>query len=113
MFVTGYSLVKYEQAIDNELVERLRSNAREFVSTVEAYEKYLGSRRQRHRADPMLSYYLLTNSTPQARAIIEAAVKNDLLTSASLFNREGQLMTTVTQGKNAADKDVDPGSIYL
>ena len=43
MFVTGYSLVKYEQAIDNELVQRLRANVREFVSTVSEYEKYLQS----------------------------------------------------------------------
>jgi len=112
MFVTGYSLIKYEQAIDNELVQRLRANSREFGSTIEDYEKYLNARRIRNRADPMLSYYLLTNSVQLAKKQIEAAVKNDFLTSASLFNRDGQLMTSLTKGSQD-DKDIDNSSIYL
>jgi two-component system NtrC family sensor kinase len=114
MFVTGYSLVKYEQAIDNELVQRLRANSREFVSTIEAYEKYLTARRTRLRADPMLSYYLLTNSVSQAKKEIESSVRNDLLSSASLFNRDGQLIASITQdGKSSDDKAIEDGSIYL
>jgi two-component system NtrC family sensor kinase len=115
MFVTGYSLVKYEQAIDNELVQRLRGNAREFDSTIEDYEKYLDGRRERYKADPMLSFYLLTNAAAQARTRVEGNVRNSVLSSLSLFNREGQLVASVTADPNAAkdDRNLEDASIYL
>lgn len=116
MFVTGYSLVKYEQAIDNELVQRLRANSREFVSTVGEYEKYLNTRRVRHRSDPILSHYLLTNSIAQAKGHVQGAVRNSLLASLSLFSREGQLVASLTQDESnrAVDnKSVENASIYL
>lgn len=117
MFVTGYSLVKYEQAIDNELVQRLRANAREFVTTIDDSEKYLNTRRQRHRADPMLSYYLLTNSIAQARSLIQGSVRaNPILASASLFSRDGQLVASMSQDEQAdakQNRDIESASIYL
>ena len=114
MFVTGYSLVKYEQAIDNELVQRLRANSREFENTIEDYEKYLDGRRDRYKADPMLSFYLLTNAIPQARQRVEGNVPNSFLASLSLFNREGQLVATVTQDPKAPkERNLEDASIYL
>ncbi len=114
MFVTGYSLVKYEQAIDNELVQRLRGNAREFESTIEDYEKYLNARRERYKADPMLSFGLLTNAVAQARSRVEGNIPNSSVASLSLFNRDGQLVATVTQDpRGAKDRNLEDASIYL
>ncbi len=115
MFVTGYSLVKYEQAMDNELVQRLRANSREFASTIEEYEKYLNSRRDRYRSDPMLSFYLLTNAVSQARTRVEGNVRNSVLASLSLFNREGQLVSSITQdnGTPKEDRNLEDASIFL
>lgn len=96
MFVTGYSLVKYEQAIDNELVQRLRSNSREFTATISDYEIYLANRRARYRADSTLGYFLLTNSIPQAKTHLRGILVNSSVTSLSLFNREGQLITSMS-----------------
>ena len=97
MFVTGYSLVKFEKAMDDELVQRLRSNAREFVTTLTDFEKYLVSRRARHQGDPALAHYLLTNQVAQARQQVRGAVQNSFVTSLSIFNRDGELMTTLTR----------------
>lgn len=105
MFVTGYSLVKYEQAIDNELVQRLRANSREFESTIDDYEKYLDSRRDRYKADPMLSFYLLTNAIPQARARVEGQLRNSSIAALSLFNRNGELVASVTQDASGPKED--------
>ncbi len=116
MFVTGYSLVKYEQAIDNELTQRLRANAREVEGTLEDYEKYLDTRRDRYRADPMLSFYLLTNAVSQAKARVEGNVRNSSLASLSLFNRDGQLVASVTQDEklnSKEDRNLEDASIYL
>jgi two-component system NtrC family sensor kinase len=114
MFVTGYSLVKYEQAIDNELVQRLRANSREFENTIEGYEQYLNGRRERYKSDPMLSFSLLTNAVAQARQRVEGNVPNSFLASLSLFNRDGQLVATVTQDQHAPkDRNLEDASIYL
>ena len=37
-FITGYSLVKYEQAIDQELVQRLAGNKREIQREIVIYK---------------------------------------------------------------------------
>lgn len=114
MFVTGYSLVKFERAIDNELVKRLRANAREFENTIDDYEKYLNARRDRYKSDSMLSFYLLTNAVAQARQRVEGNVPNSFLSSLSLFNREGQLISTVSQNaRETKDRDLEDASIYL
>lgn len=113
MFVTGYSLVKYEQAIDNELVQRLRGNSREFASIIEEYEKYLNGRRDRYKADPMLSFHLLTNSVAQARSRVDGNIRNSVLASLSLFNRDGQLVASITQDEKGRDRNLEDASIYL
>jgi len=116
MFVTGYSLVKYEQAIDNELVQRLRANVREFVSTVSEYEKYLSNRRQRLRSDTSLIYYLSTSSVNQATDHLTGAVRNSLLASLSLFNRDGQLVASLFQdesGNAKENRDIENSGIAL
>ena len=105
MFVTGYSLVKYEQAIDNELTQRLRANSREFEGTIEDYEKYLDGRRERYKADPMLSYYLLTNAVTQARQRVEGNVRNSVLARLSLFNRNAELVASIAPDSDASAKE--------
>ncbi|RYZ73665.1 MAG: HAMP domain-containing protein [Proteobacteria bacterium] len=114
MFVTGYSLVKYEQAIDNELVQRLRANSRESVSIIEEFEKYLNTRRIRYKADPQLSFYMLTNAIAQARAHVMPTFRNSSIASLSLFNRDGQLVATITQDDTSAKNSaIEDSSIYL
>lgn len=116
MFVTGFSVINYEDTIDRELVQRLRANAREVATTIGDYEKYLQSRRTKHQADQMLSFYLLTNSLGQAKQHVQPLMRNTLLTSLSLFNREGQLVANLTQGENGEgviQRDLENSNIYL
>lgn len=116
MFVTGYSLVKFEQALDNELVQRLRANVREFEATISEYEKYLANRRVRHKADTSLIYFLQTNSVTQAKDQVAGSMRNSLLASLSLFNRDGQLVASLTQdetGKATENKQLENANIYL
>ena len=105
MFVTGYSLVRYEQAIDSELVQRLRANVREIASTVGEFEKYLTARRNHYKSDTSLIYFLSTNSIAQARAQVAGSVRNSLLSSLSLFNSQGQLVASLMQDGSANPKE--------
>lgn len=97
MFVTGYSLVKYEEAIDNELVQRLRANSREVSATISEYERYLEGRRARLRGDAQLLFHLSTGNVQQVRDIAPSLIGNTLVSALSIFDREGQQIAIVSQ----------------
>ena len=98
MFVTGYSLVKYEQAIDYELVQRLRGNAREFITNIDDYEKYLQSRMNRNKADQTFSFYVLTDAIAQVRQMMQNSVRTSAIPiTFSAFNRDGQMIASYSR----------------
>lgn len=111
-FVAGYSLNKYEEGVDNELVQRLKGNAREFITLISDYQNYLDTRANRYRNDTSLIYYLSTNSVSQAKASAAQSLKNTSITSMSLFNSEGLLIATLDPS-GAQDLGSDKGDIYL
>jgi two-component system, NtrC family, sensor kinase len=104
-FVTGYSLEKYKQAIDGELVQRLRGNIRELIVNLEDQQRYLANRANTIERDTTLTTHLAMNNVQQARAIMKPSVRNSLLTSCSLFDRDGRLLSTITQDENADQKE--------
>ena len=97
MFVTGYSLVKYEDAIDNELVQRLRANSREVSTTISEYERYLTGRRGRIRGDAQLLFHLSTGNVAQVRDLAPNLIAGTLVSAMSIFDREAQQIAVVTQ----------------
>jgi two-component system, NtrC family, sensor kinase len=115
MFVTGYSLVKYEEAIDNELVQRLRANSREVSATISEYERYLEGRRSRIRGDAQLVFHLSTGNIQQVRELAPGLIVNSLVSALSVFDRESQQIAILTQDdvlKNRAARTPDP-PVYL
>src|SRR5262245_56274976 len=60
VFVTGYSVKKYEVAIDNELFQRLGGNAREIGAILEDFRSSLAQKRDRYIKDNGLIYHLST-----------------------------------------------------
>lgn len=111
MFVTGYSLVKYEEAIDNELVQRLRANSREVAATISEYERYLEGRRNRIRNDAQLIFHLSTGNLQQVRELGPGLIANSLVSGLSVFDREWQQIAIITQDdiqKNRAARTPDP-----
>lgn len=117
MFVTGYSLVKYEQAIVNELVQRLRSNSREFVSTMSDYENFLVSRRNRHRADPILASYLLMGSVGPTREHVQLLARNSVIAmTVNAFNANGEIVASYTKEESGSvkhNRDFESGGFVL
>lgn len=105
MFVTGYSLVKYEQAIHNELAQRLRANSREFLSTMTDLEKFLGTRRNRHKVDPVLTSYLMTGSTTQTREHVVSLVRGSpVAETLNVFNASGEMVASASKDETGASK---------
>jgi two-component system NtrC family sensor kinase len=104
MFVTGYSLVKFEEAIDNELVQRLRANSREVTTTISEFERYLAGRRNRIRGDAQLLFHLSTGNVSQVRELAPGLIDGTLVSAMSIFNREGQQIAIIAQDEIAAKR---------
>ena len=71
-FVTGYSLVKYEQAIDQELAQRLIGNSREIDVSVQDLKNEMVDKSRRHASDNALIVYLTSR---QANPLRERAIQ--------------------------------------
>lgn len=91
-FLTGYSLVKYEQAIDQELYQRLDGNQRELEVIFKDLERNLTDRVQKHSADKSLSFYLSQKQTAAVKTIATGWLRSRLAPHRlAVFNREGRL----------------------
>lgn len=99
VFLTGYSLVKFEQAIDAELIQRLKANAREVSASISEYERYLENRRMRIKEDSILAYQLSTGSSSGVRDRLPVLMGNSLVSVSSVFNRKWQQIAVLTRAR--------------
>ncbi len=88
-FITGYSLVKFEQAIDQELSQRLRGNAREIEVILSDFQSNLMADLRAHASDNTLVYYLSTRNASKARELAQRWMKSGLAQRMSIFGRTG------------------------
>jgi two-component system NtrC family sensor kinase len=90
--ITGYSLVKYEQAIDQELSTRLLGNAREIGMNLDNYQKALISENRQVAGDRSIQYYLSANNVEQTRQILKRLFASARIAQrVSVYNRDGGL----------------------
>ncbi|XGC81032.1 ATP-binding protein [Bdellovibrio bacteriovorus] len=94
-FVTGYSMLKYEKAIDYELSQRLSGNAREIDLVLKDIRTNLQEKRDRYSRDPSLLYHLTVGDGATIRSIASQWMKTDSISSLTFFNREGRMLASV------------------
>lgn len=94
-FVTGYSLLKYEKAIDYELSQRLSGNAREIELALTEIQSNMQSKRDKYIKDPSLIYHIATGDGSTVRNISTPWVKADGMSSLTFFDREGRMLASV------------------
>lgn len=90
-FITGYSLVKYEQAIDQELSTRLLGNAREISVILNDFQESLIAESNQIASDRALTYFLSANKVDQARENLMRWFKGAVAHRIWVFNRDGRL----------------------
>lgn len=115
-FVTGYSVVKYEQAIDQELSKRLSGNAREVRIIIEGYEENLVSSANRHAADNSLVYYASTKQLDGLRDLIRRWFTASAAQRIWFYNREGQLQVAMyrdASGDIQRKANMEGGDVFL
>ncbi len=94
-FVTGYSLLKYEKAIDYELSQRLSGNAREIELALTEIQSNMQSKRDKYIKDPSLIYHIATGDGSTVRNISTPWLKADGMSSLTFFDREGRMLASV------------------
>lgn len=107
-FVTGYSVLKYEQAIDNELAQRLAANAREIDAILEDFKSSMQDRRLMYAADTPFIYHLSTGDVPGIRRTALEWLRSDISTSLTFFNRQGRMLASIYRDDQSRIKDFIP-----
>ncbi len=88
-FVTGYSLVKYEQAIDQELAQRLIGNSREIDVSVQDLKNEMVDKSRRHASDNALIVYLTSRQANPLRERAIQLMRSHFTTQMQIFDRDG------------------------
>lgn len=94
-FVTAYSMVKFEKAIDHELSQRLSGNAREIGVILADQKNLLQQKRDRYLRDPNLTYHMSIGDGTTLRQLGTQLIKTDTISSLTFFNREGRMLASV------------------
>jgi len=90
-FITGYSLVKYEQAIDQELSTRLIGNARQISAILDEFQRNLVDEVAQVSADKSILFFLAANNVDQARESVKRWFKGAVGQRVWIFNRDARL----------------------
>ena len=94
-FVTIYSMLKFEKAIDHELSQRLAGNARELSVILSDYRKDLQQKRDRYVKDPSLIYHMSVGDGTTLKGLASQWLRGDSTSSLTFFNREGRMIASV------------------
>ncbi|WP_413576588.1 ATP-binding protein [Bdellovibrio sp. HCB290] len=108
-FVTYYSMVKYEKAIDHELTQRLTGNAREVENIINEFRTTLQQRRERYLRDPSLTYHLAMGDGNTVRNVANTWIRADDTSSLTFFNREGRMLASVFKDDKGVVRNFMPG----
>jgi two-component system, NtrC family, sensor kinase len=115
-FLTGYSLVKYEQSNNRELAQRLSDNDREIQVIFQEFQSELQTRNWQHAREKTLAYYLSVNSINNVRDLASKWMKGQFTHRLSIFNREGRLLVALAQnpkGEVIRQEKLETGDVFL
>ena len=88
-FITGYSLVKYEQAIDQELAQRLVGNRREIEVILQEFQSEMLEKSKRHASDSAVIVFLTSRNSNQLRDRAAQLMRSHFTSQMQIFDREG------------------------
>jgi two-component system NtrC family sensor kinase len=101
IFLTSYSLKKFQQAIDNELIERLKGNASEIAIILDDYKKSLSQRRKKYLEDPTLRQAFYQQNKSIIKETGEDWLRVDVATGLSFFNDRGKLIVALKKSEKS------------
>ncbi len=94
VFISWYSLIKFQQALESEVVQRLESNGREIEAIISDYLSLVQQQKDKYVSDPHLQYNISIADEEQLRAIAGDWMLKSTIASISFYDREGRLLST-------------------
>lgn len=94
-FVTVYSMMQYEKAIDYELSQRLSGSAREIEVLIGDRLTSLKAVRDRVVNDPTLIYHAAQNDRQTLANLGNEQIQREGLSTWTVFSREGRMLASV------------------
>lgn len=107
-FVTVYSMIKYEKALDRELSQRLAGNAREISVIFTEYRANLSQKRDKYIRDPNLVYHLSVKDAATVRNIASEWLKRDFTSSLTFFGLDGRMIVSVFKDDKGEVRNFSP-----
>lgn len=108
VFITAYSVFRYQEAIDRELIQRLEGNGREISTMISDLQTTLSQNRRRYISEPSLIYNLSTGQTEDLRAEAYSWINSDLASGLTFFNRSGRMVISLTKSEQNKIKEFIP-----
>ncbi|MCC7403361.1 MAG: HAMP domain-containing protein [Bdellovibrionales bacterium] len=115
-FITGYSLVKYQQAIDQELSQRLKANSREIGVIIGDFQSGLLAQARQLANDSNLIFHMSKNEFSAARQLAEERMRSHYAHRLWLHNRDGRLEVALyrdEEGKIQRRPNIEGGPVEL
>jgi two-component system NtrC family sensor kinase len=109
-FVTVYSMIKYEKALDRELSQRLAGNAREISVIFNEYRSGLQQKRDKYVRDPNLIYHLSISDGATIRTLASQWLKQDFTSSLTFFSRDGRMLVSVFKDDKGEGRSFTPSA---
>ncbi|MBX7230573.1 MAG: two-component sensor histidine kinase [Bdellovibrionales bacterium] len=115
-FLTGYSLVKYEQSLDQELSRRLSAHWREVDTLIKEYQKALMTDGRKLAQEKSLQSYLKLQQINGARDFIRSWMKTHYTHHLWVWDSAGQLQIAFHRNREGVIQRLDKmevGNVYL
>lgn len=107
-FITGYSLIKYERAIEHELSQRLIANHREIESIFTRHNRYLTENVNKISTNELFKSYWIENELDLSVFFIQRWMESSsLIHRTSLFNPQGKFLSMVYRNDSGVIEKID------
>ncbi len=99
-FLTGFSFVKYEEAIRGELYQRLRGNAREVEIILGDFESTLTQSVTTLIEDPSLVFLMSSGNFLQIGTVARKIAPHQIARRLSFFDQDGRMVSSLFRGSD-------------
>lgn len=103
VFLTFYSLARFQRAMDHELALRLKSNASEINVIVSEYLKTLTQDQKKLKTNSVLKNFLFRQNYQGLHLFLEQWLEGSTATSIKLYKGNGLLLASVSSETKIAD----------
>lgn len=101
-FVSWYSLLKFQSAIESEQLQRLKANGREIEVVIADYYNQLQGNRDFFSNNPKFTYNLSVNDNSALKDIATEWLTNNAATAVAIYSREGKLLSAADKSETGA-----------